>query len=133
MVTESFCVDLPKDMFKMMYRDYCEAHDIKIPDRNNEEANYYFDKAIDWIWDEYSDDICAFLDGNLPEYFSDLEWDNDVGVTKAVVVMYIDYCVENPNFCVDLETYWRDLMRQAMDAQEFFFTPEREAEIWGEI
>jgi hypothetical protein len=132
MITESFCVDLPKVMFKMMYRDYCEAHDIKIPDQNNEKANHHFDKAIDWIWEEYGDDVCAFLDGNLPEYFGDLEWDDSVEVTKAVAIMYIDYCADNPYFQIDLETYWKDLMRQAMDAQEFFFTPERDAEIWGE-
>ena len=81
---------------------------------------------------EFGDDVCAFLDGNLPEYFDDLEWDDPVEVTKAVAVMYIDYCCRKSFPAeIDLETYWKDLMRQAMDAQEFFFTPEREAEIWG--
>jgi hypothetical protein len=132
MITESFCVDLPKVMFKMMYRDYCEAHGYKVPDRNDEKSNAAFNDAIDWLWEEYGDDVCAFLDGNLPEYFADLEWDDSIEVTKAVAIMYIDYCADNPYFQIDLETYWKDLMRQAMDAQEFFFTPEREAEIWGE-
>ena len=132
MITKSFSVDIPKVMFKKMYRDYyCEAHGHKVPDRNNKKLNAIFNDAIDWLWEEFGDDVCAFLDGNLPEYFDDLEWDDSIEVTKAVAIMYIDYCSENPFLQIDLETYWENLMRQAMDAQEFFFTPEQEAEIWG--
>ena len=35
MLTQSFSVDVPKIMFKGMYRDFCEAHDYKIPDQNH--------------------------------------------------------------------------------------------------
>ena len=128
MLTQSFSVDIPKVMFKGMYRDYCETHGHKTPDRNDEKLNAILNKVIDWLWEEsYGDDICAFLDSKLPEYFKDLEWDDSIEVTKAVAIMYIDYCAENPYFQIDLETYWKDLMRQAMDAQEFFFPPEAEA------
>ena len=119
MLTQSFSVDVPKIMFKGMYRDFCEAHDYKIPDQNDEKANEIFNDAIDLIWEEYyGADICAFLDDKLPEYFEVLEWDNSIEVTKAVAIMYIDYCAENPDFQIDLETFWKDLMRQAMEAQD---------------
>ena len=128
MITKSFSVDIPKVMFNKMYVDYCERHGRPIPDRNNEKLNAILDKVMNWLWVEYyGDDICAFLDGNLPEYFDDLEWDDSVEVTKAVAIMYVDYCAENPFLQIDLETYWKDLMRQAMDAQEFIFPPEAEA------
>lgn len=117
MLTQSFCVDIPRDMFKMMYRDYCESHDILVPDANDEELNKKFNETINEVWNEYGDDVLAYLDGYLPEYFSDLEWDDSVEVTKAVAIMYIDYCAENPYFQIDIETYWRDLMREAMDSQ----------------
>ena len=71
------------------------------------------------IWEEYyGANICAFLDDKLPEYFEDIEWDDSIEVTKAVAIMYIDYCAENPDFQIDLETFWKDLMRQAMEAQD---------------
>ena len=33
-------------------------------------------------------------------------------------IMYIDDCAENPDVQIDLETFWKDLMRQAMEAQD---------------
>lgn len=132
MLTKSFCVDIPKTMFKRLYRAYCEVHGHKVPNQNDEKSNKIFSKAIGDIWEEYGDDVCAFLDGNLPEYFIELDWDNSIEVAKAVAVMYIDYYADNPYLQIDLETYWANLMWQAMDAQEFFFTPEREAQIWGD-
>ena len=79
MLTQSFSVDVPKIMFKGMYRDFCEAHDYKIPDQNDEKTNEIFNDAIDLIWEEYyGADICAFLDEKLPEYFDDLEWDDSI-------------------------------------------------------
>ena len=87
MLTQSFSVDIPKIMFKGMYRDYCEAHGYRVPDRNDEKSNAAFNDAIDWLWEEFGDDVCAFLDGQRPDYFEfdDLEWDNDVEVTKASI------------------------------------------------
>lgn len=123
MFTKSFSVNIPKIMFREMYRDYCETHCYIIPDKNDVKSNAIFNETIDCLWKEYyGDDICAFLNGNLPEYFAGLEWNDPIEVTKAVAIMYIDYCAGNPYFhgdFVDLETYWKDLMRQAMYAQVF--------------
>ena len=59
----------------------------------------------------------ATQNSNYEEFKKQIMW-VVISIPVMIAIMYIDYCAENPDFQIDLETFWKDLMRQAMEAQD---------------
>lgn len=132
-MTGSFTIDVPSVMFEKLFRHCCDNHEIQYPYSEDEEACVKFEMYIQDLWKDFGDDICAYLDGATTSAMDDIEWDDDVEVTKAVLVDYIDFCRENTDICIEVETFWKERMLQAMEAHaEALFDTNGPCDIYGE-
>jgi hypothetical protein len=134
MVTSNFCIDLPKDMFNMVFENCCDSHEVQYPDSSDEKRYEDWCSYKRTLWKEYCYDIYAYLDGELDGAgLYCIEWDNDFEVAKLVLLGYISYCEKNPDFCIDVETYWKELMIKAIEANAGeIFDEDGSCDVYGE-
>jgi hypothetical protein len=89
------------------------------PDENNEEAMKAWWKNIEKMWEENEESILAYLDNELD---SDakycIDWNDEYEVAELILHGYIKLCKEEKHICIDVETYWKDLMIKAMGKME---------------
>lgn len=97
MLTENFNVEHPKYVV-------CNLND------NFEQSEQF--------WNKYGNSILE----NLNHLFNkEINWNDNVEMTKAVVCAYIDYCHNNPDIFISLELFYSDMINKAILPFSDFF------------
>lgn len=65
------------------------------------------------LWKDYGSDILAWLDG-IVEDPENVDWNNEVCACETILKAYVEHSMNYPNELVSFETYWRNLMMDAI-------------------
>lgn len=118
MLTQSFYIESVKEAFMNNFRCWLDNHGLEYPPYEDEIKTEKFEQFIKDLWEDYGDDIMNFLAGKFGENI----WSEDeVIFVKTVIGRYIEYCHEHPHYQIDVETFWKDNILSAMDANESSF------------
>ena len=118
MLTQSFYIESPKEAFINNFRRWLDNHGLKYPPYEDEIKSKKFEHFIKDLWEDYGDDIMNFLAG---EFGEDIWSEDEVIFVKTVIGRYIEYCHDNPHYQIDVETFWKENLLSAMDANEDSF------------
>ncbi len=82
------------------------------------------------LWKDYSEDILAWLDGEMDD--PNLDWDFEVNVCKALLGRYVENMLSDSEMIQTFEEWWKELMLQAMeDNAESLFNANGSCNIYG--
>ena len=118
MMTKSFYIESPKEAFANNFRQWLDSHGLEYPSYEDEIKTEKFEQFIKDLWEDYGDDIMNFLAG---EFGEDIWSEDEVIFAKTVIGRYIEYCHKNPHYQFDVETFWKENLLSAMDANEDSF------------
>lgn len=104
--TESFTFNSPFEQFKKSLVNAYDNHEIEYNDK-------IIERNAKKLWQRYGKDVLAFIDGKLGD--PELNWDNEAEVCKAILNQYVENAKNEPEIVISFETYWSDLMLEAME------------------
>lgn len=114
MLTQSFYIESPKESFINNFKQWFDRNHLEYPTYEDEK----FEQFIKDMWENYGDDIMNFLAG---EFGEDIWSEDEVIFIKAVIDRYIEYCHDYPHHHITVETFWKENIFSAMDANEDSF------------
>lgn len=80
----------------------------------------FSEKEVKELWKKYKDSIVDYIKVLLNVNY--LPCSNNKSLCQYILKGYVDFCLENPDISIDFETYWKDMVYEAMDnldAEEF--------------
>lgn len=111
-------VENAKYTFINNFREWLDNHHLEYPSYEDKTKTEKFEQFIKDLWEDYGNDIMNVL---AKKFGKDIWSNNEVTFVKAVIGGYVKYCHENPHRQIDVETFWKENVLSAMDANEGSF------------